>query len=498
MKNIAQFDVEILSVLKTFNTKEWKALTKFIHSGLYPLPADAEKLLEFLKKRIEEKTINNLNINQVIQAILTNKRKKNLGSNEEFSLKKKVHKLTWHLMQVLQKFLIHIELEKDDFTQNQLLLNSFTERKLTSLYEKKYKGSIKKNEKEEIKDQHYYLRNYSIHEHLYFNQYYSRFSINIPIQKELIDNLEHFYYMNKLRLGIEMYFLRNWENEEFFISGLDEAIAYGEKNPTYHFDMYNSILKLIISKQLKKDQFQTILNKFKEGLYLWNHRGKRLLVQYMSNYLIPYVNQSNKVAMQLQIDLFEIGFDNSILLDSNNTITNIAFINFFVLRVKLGHYDKARQFLINYEQYLKRLSRKDILNYCNAYLAMSKEEFENAIGFLHDTIKKSEDLDLISRTLRVRCLYELTLRDDSYYPPLVSQLNRFERFFIKNKVISKNRKEAYLNLIGALKLLNKIKQAKPHSSKKEKWLGDLNDLINDPARIMLMTHWVIEKKKEFE
>ena len=493
MKNIAQFDIGILPILKSFNAKEWKGLSKFINSGLYPLPADAEKLLELLKKEIKEQTIKDLNTDQLIQLVLSKKKNKNWSSERGHALKKRIHKLTWHLMQVLQKFLIHLEIEKNSFTQNQLLLNAFTERKLTSLYEKKYKNSVKKFEKETVQDQHYFLRNYLIHENLYFNQYYSKYSINVPIQKHLLENLEHFYYMNKLRLGIEMYFVRNWESEELFISDLDDAIAYGEKNPTYHFDMYNRILKMIISKELKADQFETVLQKFKEGLPLWNHRGQRLLFQFLSNYLIPFVNKKNKVAQQFQIDLFEVGMDNKIIIDSNNTITDIALINVFVLNLQLGQVEKAQQFLTNYEQYIKKKNRKDVLNYCNAYLAMSRQEFENAIGCLPETTKKSDDFEIISRTLRIRCLYELASRDESYFPPFVSQLNRFERFLIQNKVIAKVRKKAFLNMIDALKILNKIYHATPDSTKRKKWMNDLNKLIDDPTKVVVLKHWIIEK-----
>ena len=52
-----------------------------------------------------------------------------------------------------------------------------------------------------------------------------------------------------------------------------------------------------------------------------------------------------------------------------------------------------------------------------------------------------------SKTILLRSYFEQFLSDDSYYDLLIAQTNAFEKFIRRNDLISKNKKEYYLNFI---------------------------------------------------
>jgi len=125
---------------------------------------------------------------------------------------------------------------------------------------------------------------------------------------------------------------------------------------------------------------------------------------------------------------------------------SITFKNIANLGAFSKQFEWTANFIKDYQQFIPKKERAHTLHYAYAFLEFHKGSFERAIDYLNEVPLLLLEDKLRNRSLQCRCKYEINC------PTLNSYLDNFATF-IKNQKFDKGKKQAYQNLIYALRLL---------------------------------------------
>ncbi len=88
-----------------------------------------------------------------------------------------------------------------------------------------------------------------------------------------------------------------------------------------------------------------------------------------------------------------------------------------------------------------------------AQLCVVKGQYEKALSSLQQMKLECVDREYWRRTMMSRCLYELSMAEDTYLATLQSNLSAFEQFIRRHKEVFEDKQKAHLNFIKVLNLL---------------------------------------------
>ncbi|MGK0363966.1 MAG: hypothetical protein ACI85O_001020 [Saprospiraceae bacterium] len=487
-------------ILKSLGQKELKNFETFISCDYFSIPEDVVTIFHFMLKKIHNASFEGVSENDFLKKIINQNKLKILVDPTEVQLKKKVAKLTWSCMRVIEKFLIINELEQNDFTQTQLLLKAYRNRQpLLKFYKKQTKKILSDLEKKKTYNHSYYFKNYLIHEDIYFHPNTSKSSIGIQSQKQMLENFDAYFYMNKLRLGIEMLLRKNWANDQLNFLGLKEAIAFAKKQHTPQFHFYIQLYQLTKVKKFQEIKIDEAINNFKENIDAWNFKDQRLLYQFLSNYLIHHANKNNQTALRFKAELIDIGLENNILMDKIGIMTDNTFLNCVTTYLRVYSFEKTQNFIDSYQEHLAKPTSESVVNISTALLKIEEKKFLEAHEILNETFNKFDHHKIRIHTARLKCILELFLTraipDDQFLYFYYS----YYRYFSNQTVINSDRKKEFINFGKAvLKIFQIGSQLKLKTKSKEKklQLNNLYHTLKVSSKKMILKKWFLERLKQ--
>ncbi|HMQ08262.1 MAG TPA: hypothetical protein PKC30_13245 [Saprospiraceae bacterium] len=307
----------------------------------------------------------------------------------------------------------------------------------------------------------------------------------IALLQSLENDLDQFYIIEKLRIFSTII---TWSksnkidiNTHRFISFIDENI------PTQYLEspsikMYINILHLLTSKNAH-NKYLELKNLIKKHKYAFREDELKDLYEHAFSYSNRRLNQGDNSVLEEVFDLYKEALHDDVLL-SDGELSPTTFRNITVLGLRCGQLEWTKNFIIHYAEKLNDKFRHNAVQFNMARYNFYMKNFWDAVTNLQRVNYDDIFYNLDSRILLIACYYEL-----DEYDVMESQINSLNMFLRRNKTLSRDRKNIYLNYLKYVKKLSRI-----NFNDKVKLVELKTDLENEAG--VVNKSWILEKIQE--
>lgn len=457
---------KLISLLNTFNQMEWRSFSEFLVSPYFNKNKNVIKLYQYLKKQYPDFKKEKLHKEIVFSKIYP---------EEKFN-NKSYEDLVYLFLRLAEKFLVNNRLNQNSIRSSLILLDELVERKLEKHYRTYHKKITKLIEAE---------NELNVYDYKYQLAYIARKHFLAPnprkydpILHTTIEDLDQFYFFNKLRLTC---YLLDWKNilsvdvDINFIEPIIKKLEEQKENLAPIMEIYLTIYHLqtkpstderfIELKQLLKKHQSFITNKEKTELYI-----------FAINYCTFQMQKNNNVYFYVEqcLDLYLEGIQQKFLYD-NGHLTPWTFKNVVKLGFNLKKYDWTAEFIHQYHKHLEKQYQEDAFHYNMADWHYRMKQYKEAQTHLIQ-VQYSDIFYVFGTKAMLLKIYFETDEEEA----LLSMIASFTIYLKRNKKIANNFKQTYLNFTNYLykiirakssklpQLIEEIKQVQPMANRR--WL----------------------------
>ena len=394
------------------------------------------------------------------------------------------------LSKLLENFLTTIELEGRTDDQKSLFLKALDKRGLHADFTKNIRQKIQRLEAESIKNPSTYQQLHQYYQQLYFHPDTPKFQAGGTELRECIHNLDQYFILKKLEYGCEAA-SREVLFSEAYPDWLLERIQEGTKElpeleSALAVRLYQDLIQL--QKQEKNQAlFTQIKTLFINQANALSPEQRISIYQYLSNYAARRVNTGERQYYAELFDLTKMALRYHIIIEQDR-ITDATFTNTVVMASVLKEFDWAKQFMNQYQTLLEPKVFNSAFHLAMAYWHYHQQNQLEVLSHLRD-VYFLPSYGYRVKSLRTRSFYELFQQDDSYYEPVLAEINSFEQYIRREKTTTTYRKQSYLNLVSYLKKLVRIKNNPKWSWEKTEQLRE--EIENKQP--VFAKHWLLEK-----
>ncbi|MGK0364460.1 MAG: hypothetical protein ACI85O_001517 [Saprospiraceae bacterium] len=277
------------------------------------------------------------------------------------------------------------------------------------------------------------------------------------------DNLDLFFFTEKLRLYNKMLAQKEVVSGKYQLSFLEEIIAKVEHQKDYQnqpiIQVYYCVLKMLKEPENEAvyQELRELMGKYlsqfskEEGLEIFNHA---------QNFCVRQINLGALNYLDELYDLYLEVLDNQ-LLTSTNSFNEWTYSNIISVSCRLKKFTWTKQFLEDYQKYLKESVRSNAYNYNLAFYHYQKEEFEPALQLL-TTVKFTDFFYQHNSRLLLMKIYFATKE----WTALEYSVESLRIYILRSKQVSSYRRKNILNLVRFVKKLAKLMESKASLSQK--------------------------------
>jgi hypothetical protein len=311
-----------------------------------------------------------------------------------------------------------------------------------------------------------------------------RFVRNAPRQfnesvQKATDNLDAYYLLEKLRRTCYMYTSQAILATAYNLQLVDEICRFVGANlasmPTPSIEAYYRIFQLL-TKDNPDEDFQLLKSLLEEHASEFAPEDLRDIYQYAINFCNIQIMKVREQYVPEAFGLYTAGVDSGVLLE-NEVLSPWHFKNIVNLALKLKKYAWTENFISNATPLLASEFQADARHYNFALLFYTTGRLDEALIHLNKVEFTDLHYSLGAKSMLCKIYYE---NDD--FDALDSLLHAFNAYLRRNKLISENVRQAYLNFTQMLK---RILRTQP-----KQFPIILEDL--EKTQVMAGKEWLVE------
>ena len=436
---------KLISLLKTFSKHDLNSFKKFIAS---PFHNEQQELVElfaiidqYFRSSEKEQKTNPLEKEMVWQHIFDEKKYNDV----------RLRRLSSDLIKLVYAFLSYNTYKKDGLSEQLNLLKALRQLSLNKHFDSTFNQLTQSLEKNELRNADYHLSSYSVNYNLF------NFPKNVQAKIKLFNNLEQADYHLEC-----FYIIKKLENYCDYI-GYKEGVSFDVK-----ISLPPSFLEYVESSIFIKEPFvkayflvAKMLLEPVETAYFLNlkthleNRKTRFTLQeldifytHLKNYCIVKVNDGKVEYFKRLFEIFQTLLNEKIIL-KDNIISPQSYKNITTVGLHIKEYDWVENFIQTYTNYLPKAHRENALTFNLANVYFSQKKYGQVIEQLREVGDKNHVYALGGKLILLKTYYEL-----KEYNPLDSLIDSFRIYIRRNKIISREVQQQYLNLLRFVKKLS--------------------------------------------
>jgi hypothetical protein len=399
-----------------------------------------------------------------------------------------------HLFELLQNWLVQKELEDDKHLQNQLCIRACKKRFLQQQFFKKTQKTLDTLESDclAIPDTWYQL--FAANRELFYHVQTDKNQEKIESLSEMGRNLELFYHGSKIKLLCQKVYrnkklknLSDYDRQEITLT-LHFAKKNGQHIP--YFSLYAQLIQYLQNPD--ESMLEAFIRDFKRDRTALDRLDQSLLLSFMVYSLNGATRKGNKMAMDIQFDLFKIAFEDDLLLLDNEMNAGF-FNNFLIVSCTLGEFTIAKKMLKKYTPYFNSTIRDECVNLMECTLFFHQKRYDKVEVNLRQFQFKNPMFRIRSRNLFLKSLYESYQSDRTLEKLILSELIKLRKYIKKQNGISEFQKDSYYNMIAVIRKLTNTRYRRP--PQRERIKQELSDFITAHSNKAMSLNWLIEKIK---
>jgi hypothetical protein len=466
---------KLTSLLKVFSPKQFKQLNEFVISPFFNKNGAIVRFVQYLSTLMPEWEEEKLS-EEVISA--------HIFPNEPFD-RMKVMRLRSETFQIVEKYIVHAQVEQEENRYNVVLLDFYTQHYLDKHYFQTLKSLQQEQEAQVLQNADYYYQNFLLAQSLSGYLTYKHIRNNDGNIQTPNDNLDVFYLSRKLENYCQMLNHSAVVAVEFQYSLWDEILNYIDKNEHIRnipaIKMHYDILNMLRFPQ-DISYFEVGFETLNKSAHFFPIRELKNFYNYFVNYCTAKMNQGLPGFMEKVFHLSQILIEKEFIYDWAGNVSVVFFRNTVVIALRLHKIEWAQHFIETYKDKLQEGSRENVYKYCLALLKFTQKSYWEVLGLLHSIENYIDSyFDFSSRRLLIQTYYELNETELVYV-----NINSFRVFIHRNKTVSEKHKVSNRNFVN---LLSKILEV---DNKNAAACQKLRQKIAT-TQILAERNWLVEK-----
>ncbi|MBC7886032.1 MAG: hypothetical protein H7X99_11200 [Saprospiraceae bacterium] len=471
-------DRKILVAMQSLSVYDLNSFGKYVHSPYFNVNKPIEAFFDALYQKIKTDKTEDLT-NEYLWEIAFGKEKYH---NQKFL------KLNSDLVKLLEDYLAQKEFDSMTSLRSSLKIEGARKRNQDKLYnglmgELERLGKMEMNQSVE-----YYYTKYQI-ERALFNlkteneKKNAKFEIETELNiNKISENLDFFYIAEKLRLYCTLLSWKKMYQLDMEMDNMDlvlsqaETVKYSNIPPV---QLYNK-MQFTYKDGENTEHYFELRQMMKKYIHLFPNDE----VKEIYNTAISYcINKVNKGDFEFQRETFEIykeTIENEVIL-SDKDISASDFRNIVPIALRVGEFDWTENFINEYSKYVDEKYRDNVVEFSLARLEFYRKDFGKVLDHLNKVNYEDVWYNINAKTLQIASYFEL-----DEFDALESLLQAFKMYIRREKSLTSNRKEHYLNLIKFTLILMKL------TPKDKEKLTKLRMDINDTKGVVSKP-WLLEK-----
>lgn len=425
---------KIIKYIKELSPKSRERFRQFVISPYFNQHEQTIKLVEIILKALNRPVLK-LDRQKIFQRLFPGK-----AYNEQ-----KIHNVLSYIKKLYVRFLAYEQMEHFPFMEQILSLEASYERNQFDLLVNRGKYLEKQLKKHPIQNSNYHYSQYRLNYILgyYYTIYVTR-AQNERFQY-MLDHLDRYYMIEKLRncchltanmilmpthyelhlLEALLSFIR--KNKKLFLEDYSIKLYYTILMNLRHEDKPEYYLQL---KDLLTDHFDRLSSEEQTDLYTFSY-----------NHCIQKINLGHQEYQEELFQLYKQGLTGGLLLQ-NGLLHEFNYKNITTLGCALREYEWTEKFIHGYREKLPDNQRENAYNYNLANLYFHKKMYNEAIPHLQAVEFTDVKYHLSYSSLMLKTYYEL---GDTV--ALLSLIEAFRIYSLRNRSITQDQKRAYTNFL---------------------------------------------------
>ena len=475
---------KLIQLMEVLSAPEMKRLKKFLESPFHNSNDLLVQLFLLLKKAHPCYTSPNLTKEKLFEKLFGKKPYHQQRMND----------LMYDLRQLVEDFLIVSDTLKGKQERQMVLVKALAKRNHASFADESQKLLTIIKDKTTYLTGTDYLQLHRVYDQLWFHINTNKNEREAIELREAHENLDYYYVLTKLQ-----YFAEQKERKKVFgevensnfIDAIQEFLD--KKNTKEELPLF--FLLEQNNKLLQHDFGNKELHNLIDYVFLHENKIENNLLRDLVLQLINYCAQksnsgSSNYYIVVALDLYKFLLKKKLIL-VNNRIGEIQFFNIALLAYKLKKREWGDDFCINYSAYLDPNIKDDIYNLVLSYKHFYFREYEEADNVLQKISYKNRKLYYPRVKVQIiRGLYEDWVNyQHNNAEAILSQCKAYVKQIERNKLLSKEKLDGYLNFIRLLKVLVQRKRI----PKKERGILKKLRLEVESTNPLTYKEWLLEK-----
>lgn len=432
-KNIKMYDSKLLLLIKGLDQNELHWFQKFLASPFYNSNKEHTKLFQLIKKHYPDFKPSKLNKENTFEK---------LYPKQKFNAQK-MRKLMHGLAVLVEEFLVAMQIRNNPLEKKKILAQSLGERNIYRFFQKETQEMLTNLEALPYRDAQTYKEKHELSLAYYGHVETSKKKENTPILTSVVEDLDHFYLLQRQRLEFTM----KW-NEKLFGNKTNTKPLSEIKSNLNHepiFKIYTLIIKSL-SDPKNELLYEEMDDLFKTKIDQLGRKDQLEIIRILLNHLSAQINKGKEGYTTKMLSMYKFGLAQNLMIEKNN-IGESTFGNIATVGILAKEFQWVNTFINEYNVYLPQSVKKSVTCLSLGLLKFHEKKYIEVIDLLLNQNFSNSLHGLNSKTILLRTYFELFLLDDNYYDLVLAQTQAFEKFIRRENSISKVKKQMFLNFI---------------------------------------------------
>ena len=470
---------KLLVLLQNFSKNDRNSFDKYLQSPFYNENLDLKKLFKLIDLQLSKSNVD-IKENRELDKKIVWKKIRESSPYQDVQMRR----ICSDLIKKTYHFIAYKQFKKKPLNELTYLFPVVNTPQLS----KHFSGIIRQidvlQQKSNLRNADYHYDNYEIEYNKFTNLENTNKKITTFENLENADfHLDCFYICKKLKNYCDVLAYKNM----FALKPqIDLLPSFFESLPESKFLLQPEINSYyLISKMLLNTEdiifYKQVKSTLEKNVEIFPQQELKTLYIYLINYcILTKINNGLSDFYTELFDLFKIVIEKEIMF-TNNILDPQDYKNIITVGLHIKEFDWTENFIQNYTTRLPEESQDNDLNYNLAKIYFHKGEYEKVIEQLREVEYKNLSYALGGKLMLLKTYYELDELE-----PLSSLLDSYSIYLRRNKLISREFKQQYLNV---LRFTRKLSSLAPYD---KPGIQKLKTQINN-CKALAAKKWLLEK-----
>lgn len=421
----------------------------------------------FVKSRYHNKSKQVVTLYDFINRFYPNFERKKFSKEEAFKKlypktkiidTRKVNDVMYSLSELLNEYLLWQELKQSKRLQNYLMANAL-ERKTLDKYLYKHLDLWKESLLAlPLKTPENYFDLKEINRMRFFYVNTDKNNLEDTGFEEMLLYSDWYFVAEKMRSAFYTSLRNNLLNKkiELGLQQVAEQYLLDKTTDNPIFNIYQRIIKLL-KKPNHKEFLATKALIYKHIDELDTHLEKVDWVTFLTNYAVFQVSKGKHEYNYINYEIAKFGVEHR-LFHEKGVLNPIIFANVVINGSILEELaTELERFIEKHKDELPPQSKESFVRFAYILVDFSKSKFKTTINKLDELEVEDFGMNLVSRSTRLKCYFELEIAQGGYYKDLVNACEAHERFIKRHKELPERVSISNINFVRFIKRMLDLK-----------------------------------------